>query len=486
MSATATSTDVICPLCGWSAPEFLPQGRVPRPNARCGGCGCLERHRAMYLYLRDETSIFDRPTRLLHFAPEAALRPVIEDAPLVEYISTDLEMDDVTIKMDIGDLLFKDDVFDCVICSHVLEHIPDDRNAMREIRRVLRPDGIAVILVPILSTPDGRTYEDPSIVTPEERERVFGQDDHVRIYGQDFPDRLAESGFEVQEVNPGRDMDSAVVSRFGLLPNERIFVCRPGDDRPDDPPASPEPAARPDPAVGFVTRVSPGDTMMRPERLDHYFGVGLGALRLIEDALEALGADDPRRILDLPSGHGRVLRMLRSRFPDAEITACDVDAEGIEFCAAELGAEPRLAPEAPGELSLGSAYDLIWCGSLVTHLPAAHCVGLLGALADHLAPRGVLIFTSHGDTIEELLSKGRMRAAVGDGKLPGLLDAYRTEGFAFAPYESSSTGEYGVTLAARAWLEARIDDIPGLRMVSHAASAWDGRQDVVVCQSAHD
>ncbi len=487
MSTTATSTGVTCPLCGWSAAEFLPQGRVPRPNARCGGCGCLERHRAMYLYLRDETSIFDQPTRLLHFAPEAALRPVIEDADLVEYISTDLEMDDVTIKMDIGDLLFKDDVFDCVICSHVLEHIPDDRKAMREIRRVLRPGGFALVLVPILGTPDGKTYEDPAIVTPEERERVFGQDDHVRIYGQDFPDRLSESGFAVQEVNPGRDLDPDVVSRFGLLRDERIFVCRPVDEQPDDPTEPPRPVASVGSAeVGFVTTVSPDDKMMRPERLDHYFGVGLGALRLIEDALEALGAEEPRRILDLPSGHGRVMRMLRSRFSDAEITACDVDAKGVEFCVTELGAQPRVVPNWQGELSLGSSYDLIWCGSLITHLPAAQCIALLASLAGHLQPRGVLLFTSHGDAIEALLTRGAMRVAVGDGKVPALLDAYRTEGFAFEPYEGSSTGEDGFTLASRAWLKAQIDEIPDLRLVSHAASAWDGRQDVVICQSAHD
>jgi len=154
----------------------------------------------MFLYLRNETRIFTEPTRLLHCAPEPALQAVFERHTNIDYVTTDLARSTVSIRMDVEDLLFRDDVFDCVIISHVLEHVPDDHAAMRELARVTRPDGFALILVPILGTPDGRTLEDSSVVDPKERERVFGQDDHVRKYGQDFPERARAAGFDVTDV----------------------------------------------------------------------------------------------------------------------------------------------------------------------------------------------------------------------------------------------------------------------------------------------
>ncbi len=155
MSAPA-ATGVICPLCGWTGPEFLPQGRNARANALCGQCSSLERHRALYLYLRDKTQLLAGETRLLHFAPERALREVFSSDPAIEYVTTDLEMSDVSVRMDISEMIFKDGTFDCVICSHVLEHVPDDRRAMREIFRVLKPQGLALIMVPINRASDVR------------------------------------------------------------------------------------------------------------------------------------------------------------------------------------------------------------------------------------------------------------------------------------------------------------------------------------------
>jgi SAM-dependent methyltransferase len=220
-----TAPGVICPLCGWNGPEFLAVGRSARPNARCGNCGSLERHRAMFLYLRDETSVFTAPTRVLHFAPEASLRRVFERAQNIEYVTTDLEMPDVSIRMSIDDLLFRDGVFDCVVCSHVLEHVPDDYAAMREITRVLRPDGFALILVPILGTSDGRTLEDPFVVTPEERERVYGQRDHVRRYGGDFAERSHKAGCNVTVVEYPREIGVEATRLYALKPDEQLFVC---------------------------------------------------------------------------------------------------------------------------------------------------------------------------------------------------------------------------------------------------------------------
>jgi SAM-dependent methyltransferase len=226
----ATAAEVTCPLCGWTGREFEPAGRIPRPNARCPRCGSLERHRALFLYLRDETAIFTTPTRLLHFAPEPALTAVFERHANIDYVTTDIAGSHVSIRMDAEDLLFRDDVFDCVIISHVLEHVHDDRAAMRELARVARPGGFVLILVPILGTPDGRTLEDPSIVDPKERERVFGQHDHVRKYGEDFPKRVREAGFDVSDLPYATVLGPEVTRRHALFQRERLFVCRPASD----------------------------------------------------------------------------------------------------------------------------------------------------------------------------------------------------------------------------------------------------------------
>jgi SAM-dependent methyltransferase len=221
---SSVSQGVRCPCCGWTGTVFEPFGRRPRPNALCPGCGSLERHRLLLLYLQRETTLLSTPSRLLHVAPEAPLRGVLGALPHIEYITTDLERQDVSVRMDVMDMLFRDEVFDVVICSHVLEHVSDDRAALRELRRVLRPSGVAFVLVPILGTPSGRTYEDPRVISPAERERLFGQHDHVRRYADDFPDRVRVAGLDVGAVGP-RDFLGASADAFGLLSEERIFIC---------------------------------------------------------------------------------------------------------------------------------------------------------------------------------------------------------------------------------------------------------------------
>ena len=213
----------VCVCCGWSGEEFAPFGLTPRPNAQCPECGSLERHRLVYMYLRAETTVFAKPVRVLHVAPEPALARLFKAAPNVEYVTTDLSDIHVTIRMDITDILFRDDVFDCVVCNHVLEHVPDDRAAMREMLRVLKPDGFAILQVPVYDMP--ATIEDLEATTDEDRLRLYGQRDHVRKYGGDYPDRLREAGFDltVERYPPDFTREEAVKYGFGTA---NIYLCR--------------------------------------------------------------------------------------------------------------------------------------------------------------------------------------------------------------------------------------------------------------------
>lgn len=440
----------------------------------------------MFLFLRDETDVFTRPTRLLHFAPEPAMRKVFAERPNVEYITTDLEMADVTLRMDIHDLLFRDEVFDFVVCSHVLEHVSDDRAAMGEIRRVLRPGGIALILVPILSTPGGRTFEDPSITAPEDRERAYGQADHIRAYGQDFPDRAREAGLEVEELRPADRWNAA--GRYALSDRDILYIGRRavGEAEAVQASAVPQNGGRGGASSGgawFDTRIAPRDAMARPDRLDHYFRVGLKALRLIEDAISSAGAPMPRSILDLPCGYGRVLRMLSARFPSAAITACDLDSDGVEFCERTFRAQGAISERDLDDLALPGSYELIWCGSLLTHLPEGQVEAALRALGRHLAPGGLLVFTTHGARIRESLESPEASPDIESAAKAELLRGYDSDGFGFAPYMGSPEGRYGYTLSARAWVEAKLSELlPQAEHRSTLEAGWDGRQDVYVCQ----
>lgn len=470
--ADSTALDrVVCPLCDWSGERFEPMGRIPRPNARCPRCSSLERHRAIYLYLRDETTVFTASTRLLHFAPEPALRGVLERCKTIDYVTTDLEMRDVSIHMDIHNLLFRDSVFDCVICSHVLEHVEDDYAAMREIRRVLRPDGFALILVPILDTPDGRTREDADTLTPGQRERAYGQADHLRAYGADFPARAREAGFAVSAIGYPKDLGTAAIKLFGLNSREQLFVC--GRPRDTEPPTT----------LDFVREVSPADGMMRPSAPEHYYNVGLEALRIVADALALTGSSPPRRLLDLPSGYGRVLRMLRAAFPEASITACDTDPHAVDFAVRTFNVEGVVAEPRPEALCLPHLYDLIWCGSLLTHLPEREFNSLLARFERHLEPGGLLIFTTHGGRIDELLQAGDIRFQLDSAGVSALREGFRETGFGFEPYAHSPGGRYGVTLSAKWWVLRALDRRPRLRVVSYREAAWDRRQDVIVCRT---
>lgn len=213
----------------------------------------------------------------------------------------------------------------------------------------------------------------------------------------------------------------------------------------------------------------------------HYFRVGLSAMRCIEAALEAAGAREVRRVLDLPSGAGRVLRFLVRGFPGARITACDIQHGAVAFCARTFGAQPAYSVPDFDRLSLGARFDLIWCGSLVTHLDRAGVASLLAFFKRHLAPGGVLVLTTMGDYVARRLPTRDFDYGLDEAQIPALTAEYACAGFAYAGYPPGSydvVSGCGVTLTSPAWVREEARRAGGLREVYFAERGWDDHQDV--------
>ena len=220
------------PINGKSYRSFLPYGYVKiRPNALSPGTLSLERHRLIWLYLQRETNFFKTSAKLLHMAPEKAFMKRLKKLKNLAYTTCDLESPLADVKTDICDLPFDDASFDWILCNHVLEHIPNDTKAMQELYRVLKPGGIALLQVPLESNRK-ETFEDDSIVNKAERTKVFGQYDHVRIYGKDYFEKLRQTGFEVSEIQFGKSLTEAERLRYAVTKDEYIPLClRPIQDR---------------------------------------------------------------------------------------------------------------------------------------------------------------------------------------------------------------------------------------------------------------
>jgi hypothetical protein len=216
---------VTCPCCGGHFRHFLPHAYevIARLNALCPRCHCAERHRLLWLYLHNRTNFFRDNLKVLHFAPEYIFERKIRKCSNLDYITADLLSPDVMVHMDITDIPYTDNTFDVILCSHVLVYVQDDRKAMCELYRVLKPGGWAILLVPIdleLAT----TIEDPSAIDPLERLRRFGQRDHVRIYGRDYLTRLEQAGFTVRQDPYVQELPPSLIERYSLL-DVPIFFC---------------------------------------------------------------------------------------------------------------------------------------------------------------------------------------------------------------------------------------------------------------------
>ncbi len=220
-----TGNKVQCPICEKKYSEFLPYGRInPRPNALCPSCLSLERHRLIWLYLRERTDFFKKEMDVLHVAPEPCFLKRFEAQHRDRYITADIESPLAKVKMDIHEMPFKDNTFDVVLCNHVLEHVNNDIRAMQEIHRVLKPGGWAILQVPFFSPVPETTVEDLSVTDPRERERLFGQADHVRKFGKDYAVRIQRSGLAAREDKFNQEFSEEQRFGYGLSNGEILYL----------------------------------------------------------------------------------------------------------------------------------------------------------------------------------------------------------------------------------------------------------------------
>ncbi|WP_421808879.1 class I SAM-dependent methyltransferase [Flagellimonas sp.] len=214
------------PIDGKSFRTFLPYGyESPRENVLSPSTLSLERHRLLWLYLKNETEFFSKPLKVLHFAPEQAFYKRFKKLGNIEYTTTDLNSPLADVKADICNLPFPENAFDVILCNHVLEHIPNDTKAMQELYRVMKPGGWGIFQIP-QDLKRETTFEDDSITDKKERARIFGQYDHVRIYGRDYFDKLRSIGFTVEEVDYTQTLSPEAVQKYRLAQGEIIPLVK--------------------------------------------------------------------------------------------------------------------------------------------------------------------------------------------------------------------------------------------------------------------
>lgn len=215
------------PIDGKSFRKFLPYGYgKQRENALSPSTLSLERHRLMWLFLRDDTEFFTSKEKIktLHIAPEQCFLDLFRKQNNLEYITSDLESPIADVKADICNLPFDDNSFDVVFCNHVLEHIMDDTKAMQELYRVLKKGGFGIFQIPQDLSRE-KTFEDNTITNRRERAEIFGQYDHVRVYGRDYFKKLRSVGFEVDEIDYTKKITEEKLERYCLMKNEILPVC---------------------------------------------------------------------------------------------------------------------------------------------------------------------------------------------------------------------------------------------------------------------
>lgn len=217
---------VHCPVCGGNFRKFLPYGNQGADNRLCPKCLSLERHRMLWLFFKDKTDFFEKNRNVLHIAPEQTFLKKFRNMKNLNYTTADLESPIADIKLDVTDMPLDDNSYDMVMCNHVMEHIIDEKKAASEIYRVLKSGGFAILQVPLDASRD-ETYQDNSITDPKEREKVYGQYDHVRLYGLDYPYRIIKHApFDVEIVDLIAEMPKEQIEKYRLDKTEKIYLFK--------------------------------------------------------------------------------------------------------------------------------------------------------------------------------------------------------------------------------------------------------------------
>lgn len=215
---------VECPVCDNRFSRFLSYGSkvAQRDNVLCPNCLSLERHRLMWLYLQRKTDFFTEKHKVLHIAPEQCFYGRFRKLKNLDYLCGDLYSPLADVKFDLHDIPFEDNRFDVIFCNHVLEHVEDAHRCMTELQRVLKPGGFGILQVPIDYSRE-TTFEDPSITSPEEREKHYWQKDHVRLFGRDYPEKLRAAGFIVAEEELVQELPPEEAERYRLQKSEILY-----------------------------------------------------------------------------------------------------------------------------------------------------------------------------------------------------------------------------------------------------------------------
>lgn len=218
---------VECPVCERSFSKFLSYGSEVkhRENVLCPYDLTLERHRLMWLYLKHESNFFKESLAVLHIAPEQCFHKRFKNQKNIDYLTGDLVSPIADLHFDLHDIPLDDNKFDVVFCNHVLEHVDDAMQCMKELNRVMKPGGWGIFQVPQDFSRE-KTYEDPTITSPEEREKHFWQKDHVRLFGKDYPKWLMKAGFEIDEYIPSDHFSKEEINRYRLMENEILYIAR--------------------------------------------------------------------------------------------------------------------------------------------------------------------------------------------------------------------------------------------------------------------